>query len=215
MSRPSSGQWVGGGFGGSRGGSAGPDVDRSLKHHFPFGSSLVRRRAAGPERVSQLVTRRAPSVQWQHLRRQWLPRGFHAVVARRQARPARRRTSAFPGDTADGRYWARTSDLLLVSSTPGVIVGRHCSPKPANRESSPAGDPSCMAVVSGKCFPRAFPVAQLLAPLVVRAAAGGGAKHRPEGGVKIPPRGVGVLPSTEQMDVYVPGRLGARVTELL
>jgi hypothetical protein len=102
--RPASGC---GGFGSSRGGSAvptspsagllpigaGPDGDRSLKHHFPVGSSPARGRAA--VRLSQLVTRRR-----------------------------RRLKTISGGPPADeplhcrqflsGRYWARTSDLLLV-----------------------------------------------------------------------------------------------------
>ncbi len=57
----------------------------------------------------------------------------------------------------DGRYWARTSDLLLVSSTPGVIAIRRCSPNTADLAYLSGGGESYVVVGGGRCFPHAFP----------------------------------------------------------
>ena len=45
---------------------------------------------------------------------QWLPRGFHAAVRQTLGRPPSARAPSTYRRFANGRYWARTSDLLLV-----------------------------------------------------------------------------------------------------
>ncbi len=104
---------------------------RGIAHSyiFSFGNSPTRARARA-ERRSARALRRAGRPR--SLSPQWLPGGFHAAVRRTCGRPLEQENPMLAGDSRSGRYWARTSDLLLVRQ-PGHVHRREHEGTPVPR----------------------------------------------------------------------------------
>jgi hypothetical protein len=114
----------------------------------------------------------------------------------------------------DGASRDRTGDLLLAKWTLGVLIVCRTLPLAANTAFSVTESAHTLPLLAASACsllsPGVWLARSTAATLIVCAA-----EDTAEGGVKITSGGVRVFARPEQMDVYVPRRLGAAVAELL